>query len=131
MFRAGKQSADADGLSCRPHGDLSDDLKSQKERERIWKSPQHHLADPGLVSIDQHTIQAISDRQLIYSSTDIDTQNHGLALVQLLSTFADALLDSVSLDSTSFLRLQKNNGKTKPSDLQNLNWNMERHHRLP
>jgi hypothetical protein len=35
QYRAGKQNQDADGLSRRPHGELTDDLMSQKERERI------------------------------------------------------------------------------------------------
>lgn len=66
VYRAGRQNVDADALSRRHHGDLSDDPKSQKERECIWKIAQHHLSAPDMVSVEQHTIQAICDQQLIY-----------------------------------------------------------------
>ncbi|KAJ8367563.1 hypothetical protein AAFF_G00314520 [Aldrovandia affinis] len=45
QYRAGKQNQDADGLSRRPHGELEDDPKSQKERERIRQFALHHLLD--------------------------------------------------------------------------------------
>uniref|UniRef100_A0A3Q1EWG8 Gypsy retrotransposon integrase-like protein 1 n=1 Tax=Acanthochromis polyacanthus TaxID=80966 RepID=A0A3Q1EWG8_9TELE len=37
IYRAGKQNTDADGLSRRPHGGLTTDLMSQKEKERILR----------------------------------------------------------------------------------------------
>lgn len=46
LYRPGRQNGDADGLSRRPHGMLADDLKSQKERERIQQFTQDHLSDP-------------------------------------------------------------------------------------
>lgn len=47
QYRAGSQNQDADGLSRRPHGELLDDLASQKERERIKQFTLHHLMEPG------------------------------------------------------------------------------------
>jgi len=35
QYRAGKQNLDADGLSRRPHGELTNDPASQKEREQV------------------------------------------------------------------------------------------------
>ncbi|KAL3967235.1 hypothetical protein ACER0C_029268 [Sarotherodon galilaeus] len=94
IYRAGKQNSDADGLSRRPHGELSDDPLSQKERERIWRFAQHHLNEPDYVSIDQHTIKAVCDRHLVYSSsTDPD-----LALVLSMSVNVNSLPDSFTDD---------------------------------
>lgn len=91
MYRAGKQNADADGLSRRPHAEIPDDHLSQKERERILRFTEHHLEDPMSVSIDQHTVHAICDRQLVYGSPSKD---HVVALVQTLSTDPGSLPDS-------------------------------------
>lgn len=91
LYRAGKQAADADGLSRRPQGDLLDDFKSQKERERIWKFWDHHFPDAELIPLDQPTVQAICDRQLIYSS---NVHTPTLTLVQSLSMSTKALPDS-------------------------------------
>lgn len=91
VYRAGKLNADADGLSRRPHAGLSEDALSQKERERILKFTEQHLEDSFCVSIDQHSVQAVCDRQLVYSSPDRDQV---AALVQTLSTTADSLPDS-------------------------------------
>uniref|UniRef100_A0AAZ1XYY5 ribonuclease H n=1 Tax=Oreochromis aureus TaxID=47969 RepID=A0AAZ1XYY5_OREAU len=94
IYRAGKQNSDADGLSRRPHGELSDDPLSQKERERIWRFARHHLSEPDYVSIDQHTIKAVCDRHLVYSSsTDPD-----LALVLSMSVNVNSLPDSFTDD---------------------------------
>lgn len=59
-YRPGKQNGDADGLSCRLHGKLMDDLKSQKESERIRQFTQDHLSNPESISaVDQAVVQAI------------------------------------------------------------------------
>ncbi|CAI5677245.1 unnamed protein product [Oreochromis niloticus] len=94
LSRAGKQNSDADGLSRRPHGELSDDPLSQKERERIWRFAWQHLSEPDYVSIDQHTIKAVCDRHLVYSSsTDPD-----LVLVLSMSVNVNSLPDSFTDD---------------------------------
>ncbi|KAL3992153.1 cell division cycle protein 37 [Sarotherodon galilaeus] len=94
IYRAGKQNSDADGLSRRPHGELTDDPLAQKERERIWRFARHHLNEPDYVSIDQHTIKAVCDRHLVYSSsTDPD-----LALVLSMSVNVNSLPDSFTDD---------------------------------
>lgn len=92
LYWAGKQVADADGLFRRPHGQLSDDLKSQQEKERIWKFAEHHLSDSKFIPLDQPTIQAISDRQLILSSNA--KYPHNFSLVQSLTMSIKALPDS-------------------------------------
>lgn len=43
-YRAGKQNQDADGLSRRPHGELTNDPFSQEESMRIHDFTSHHLA---------------------------------------------------------------------------------------
>lgn len=43
-YRAGKQNQDADGLSRRPHGELTNDRESQDESLRIQEFISHHLA---------------------------------------------------------------------------------------
>lgn len=43
-YRAGKQNQDADGLSRRPHGELTNDRESQDESLRIQEFTSHHLA---------------------------------------------------------------------------------------
>lgn len=63
LYRAGKQNNDADGLSRRPHGGLSDDLTSQKERERILKFSESHLCDDEEVSAD--VVRAICECRLV------------------------------------------------------------------
>ena len=95
-YRAGTQNADADGLSRRPHTELPDDHLSQKERERIIRFTKHHLDDSSSVSIDQQTVHAFCDRQLVYGSTADDQV---VALVQALSTDPESLPDSYVDDS--------------------------------
>lgn len=92
----GKQNGDADGLSRRPHGKLADDLKSQKERERIRQFTQGHLSDPeNIDAVDQAVVQAICERQLIYSvSYDGQDSSDGVALVETLAISATAVPDS-------------------------------------
>ncbi|CAL9690547.1 unnamed protein product [Knipowitschia caucasica] len=97
VYRAGKQNADADGLSRRPHGELSDDLMSRKERERVLRFAQQHLDDPEYVSIDQQTVRAISDRHDMYCS-DNDPMH---ALILSLSVHSESVPDSF-MDDTQF-----------------------------
>lgn len=48
-YRAGKQNQDADGLSRRPHGELTNDPVSQEEYMRINDFTSHHLAPVDVV----------------------------------------------------------------------------------
>lgn len=93
VYRPGKQNSDADGLSRRPHGELSDDSKSQKERERICQFTRDHLSDPNDVdAVDQAVIQAICERHLVYSNNlDVNTC---VTLVETLTTSTKAIPDS-------------------------------------
>ncbi|XP_061921885.1 uncharacterized protein LOC133662165 [Entelurus aequoreus] len=94
---SGKQNGDADGLSRRPHGELADDHKSQKgERERILHFTQDHLSDPDNIdAVDQEVVQAICERQLIYSvNPDDPSSADNVALVECLAISADAVPDS-------------------------------------
>ncbi len=70
-------------------------ISSVKERQRIWKFARHHLSHSASVFND-HIIQAICDRQMIYGSKAIDSRdlNHNFALVQSLSISTDALPDN-------------------------------------
>ena len=97
-YRAGKQNQDADGLSRRPHGELSDDLTSQKERERIQQFTRHHLADPEIV-------HAICERHLICQRTDDDSDDidPGITLVESLAISADAIPSSFEQESSSVI----------------------------
>lgn len=93
VYRPGKQNTDADGLSRRPHGELSDDFKSQKERERICQFTHDHLSDPDNIdAVDQAVIQAICERQLVYS--DSLNIHGGATLVETLTTSTRAVPNS-------------------------------------
>ncbi|KAM3849152.1 obscurin-like [Diretmus argenteus] len=96
LYRPGKQNGDADGLSRRPHGMLTDDLKSQKERERIRQFTQDHLSDPDNIdAVDQAVVQAICERQLVYSvNPDDESDADSIALVETLAISANAVPDS-------------------------------------
>lgn len=96
LYRPGKQNGDADGLSRRPHGVLADDLKSQKERERIEQFTQDHLSDPNNINaVDQSVVKAICERQLIYSiSPDDEGDTDRVALVEALAMSPSAVPDS-------------------------------------
>ncbi|KAL3987009.1 ubiquitin carboxyl-terminal hydrolase 12/46 [Sarotherodon galilaeus] len=96
MYRSGKQNLDADALSRRPHGDLANDQMSQKERERILRFAQHHLDQSTSISIDQHTVKAICDRQLVYSMAE---KTSTTALIQSLTAHTDSLPDSFINDT--------------------------------
>lgn len=95
IYRPGKQNADADGLSRRPHGELLTDLMSQKEQERILRFAEQHLESPNVITIDQHTVQALSDWQLIYSAPNSTPE---YALVYSLSMSINSLPDSFTAD---------------------------------
>uniref|UniRef100_A0A669B1Z3 Gypsy retrotransposon integrase-like protein 1 n=1 Tax=Oreochromis niloticus TaxID=8128 RepID=A0A669B1Z3_ORENI len=96
MYRSGKQNLDADALSRRPHGELANDQMSQKERERILRFAQHHLDQSSSISIDQHTVKAICDRQLVYSMAE---ETSTTALIQSLTAHTDSLPDSFVNDT--------------------------------
>ncbi|CAI5671482.1 unnamed protein product [Oreochromis niloticus] len=98
LYRPGKQNGDADGLSRRPHGGLADDLKSQKERERIQQFTQDHLCDPDNVNaINQSVVKAICERQFTYSVSPDDEREADadcVALVEVLAMSPSAVPDS-------------------------------------
>ncbi|XP_077385347.1 uncharacterized protein LOC144023586 [Festucalex cinctus] len=94
LYRPGKQNGDADGLSRRPHGALSDDVKSQKERERIRQFTQDHLSDPKeFNAVHQSVVQAICERQLVYSVNPAEDED-GIALVESFAISTSAVSDS-------------------------------------
>uniref|UniRef100_A0A8P4K456 Gypsy retrotransposon integrase-like protein 1 n=1 Tax=Dicentrarchus labrax TaxID=13489 RepID=A0A8P4K456_DICLA len=94
QYRAGKLNTDADGLSRRPHGELSNDLKSQKEQERICQFTQTHLADLG-IGVSQDIVHAICERHLVCMATDECRGNdEAMTLVQSLAISPEALPDS-------------------------------------
>lgn len=94
QYRPGKLNSDADGLSRRPHGELSNDLKSQKEQERINQFTRTHLADlEG--GVNQDIVHAICERHLVCGiPDDCGDSDGGMALVQSLATSPEALPDS-------------------------------------
>jgi transposase InsO family protein len=98
LYRPGRQNGDADGLSRRPHGILADDLKSQKERERIQQFTQDHLSDPNNINaVDQSVVKAICERQLTYSVSPDDEREGDtdrVALVEVLAMYPSAVPDS-------------------------------------
>ncbi|KAK7933302.1 hypothetical protein WMY93_004198 [Mugilogobius chulae] len=98
VYRAGRQNADADGLSRRPHPELPDDPASSKEHERVLKFVQCHLDQPVDTDIDYPIVQAICDRQLVCGSPSIDPVH---ALVLSLSANPECLPDSFT-DDTQF-----------------------------
>ncbi|KAL1255505.1 hypothetical protein QQF64_013566 [Cirrhinus molitorella] len=65
IYRSGKQNQDADGLSRRPHGELVNDMVSQKEQERIQKFASKHLGEGKGVKIDCAVVQAVCDKHLV------------------------------------------------------------------
>ena len=94
QYRPGKLNSDADGLSRRPHGELSNDLKSQKEQERISQFTQTHLADLGSV-VSQDIVHAICERHLVCGVPDeCGDRDGGMTLVQSLAISPKALPDS-------------------------------------
>ncbi|CAI5682211.1 unnamed protein product [Oreochromis niloticus] len=95
QYRPGKQNGDADALSRRPHGNLRDDLPSQKEWDRIRRFTQHHLSDPGDIEVvNPEVVQAICERQLIYCADNAMDCDGSISLVESLAISADAVPDS-------------------------------------
>ncbi|CAJ1057667.1 unnamed protein product [Xyrichtys novacula] len=94
QYRPGKLNSDADGLSRRPHGEPSNDLKSQKEQERINQFTRTHLADlEG--SVSHNVVRAICERHLVCGTpNDCEDSDGGMALVQSLATSPEVLPDS-------------------------------------
>lgn len=77
---------------------LADDLKSQKERERIQQFSQDHLSHPtNIDAVDQSVVKAICERQLTYSVSPDDEKKGGpdrVALVEVLAMSPSAVPDS-------------------------------------
>lgn len=95
QYRPGKQNGDADALSRRPHGNLRDDLPSQKEWDRIRRFTQHHLSDPGDIEmVNPEVVQAICERQLVYCADNAMDCDGSISLVESLAISADAVPDS-------------------------------------
>ena len=93
QYRAGKLNSDADGLSRRPHGELTNDLMSQKEQERISQFTQTHLTDPE-AGLSPAVVHAICEKHMVCNPTDEDSDsNEALTLVQSLAISPDALPD--------------------------------------
>uniref|UniRef100_A0AAR2JKB7 Gypsy retrotransposon integrase-like protein 1 n=1 Tax=Pygocentrus nattereri TaxID=42514 RepID=A0AAR2JKB7_PYGNA len=90
-YRAGKQNSDADGLSRRSHGGLTEDVMSQKERERICQFTHTHLDDSS-VSISKDAVYALCEKHLVNNVTS--EENSAVALVQSLAVSSDAIPDS-------------------------------------
>lgn len=63
-YRAGNQNQDADGLSRRPHGELTNDSASQEESARIHEFTSHHLTP-----VD--AVQATCQYHIIQNETDL------------------------------------------------------------
>ena len=94
QYRPGKSNLDADGLSRRPHGALTNDLVSQKEQERINQFTLHHLpenAESILVPTD--VVQAISDKHLVRLAED-----ECIPLIESLAVSAEAVPASYECD---------------------------------
>lgn len=95
QYRPGKQNGDAYALSRRPHGSLHDDLPSQKEWDRIHHFTQHNLSDLGNIEvINPEVLQAICERQLIFSADDEMDGGGSISLVESLAISANAVPDS-------------------------------------
>ena len=93
QYRAGKQNQDADGLSRRPHGELTDDLMSQKERERIKQFTLHHLTDVKHTEVVlPKAASAICERHHVHNpNADPRFSLPSVTLVESLALHSDAL----------------------------------------
>lgn len=88
QYRPGKSNLDADGLSRRPHGMLTNDGISQKEQERIRQFTLHHLPEEGnSVFLPTDVVQAISDKHLVRTVEDGDY----IPLIESLSVSSEAI----------------------------------------
>ena len=90
QYRAGKQNLDADGLSRRPHDPYLDEGQSEKERDRISRFTQQHLADSSIEDVSSDVVNAICQSSLVRTVGD----PHALTLVESLAISADAIPDS-------------------------------------
>lgn len=105
IYRAGRQNADADGLSRRPHSKFPEDPMSIKERERVAKFMHCHLDNPPH-TIGEDVVHAICDRHLVQSSPV-----PGLANALLLSMSAnpgsvpDSFTDDIQFTSLALPQL--------------------------
>lgn len=65
-YRAGKSNQDADGLSRRPHDDLTDDDAFLEETERMKQFASHHLSSsPEHLDLPPDAVAALCSRHLV------------------------------------------------------------------
>lgn len=89
-YRAGKQNQDADGLSRRPHGELTNDSASREESQRIHEFTSHHLADVDVV-------QATCQYHTVISQNESDTSP---CYTESLAVHPDAIPSELSDDGS-------------------------------
>lgn len=71
QYRAGKQNIDADSLSRRPQGELSEDQLSTKEIETIEKFVQYHTAEANVPGVnDTDVVEAICEKHFVQQNND-------------------------------------------------------------
>ncbi len=95
IYRSGKQNQDADGLSRGPHGEIVNDMLSQKEQECIQKFSAKHLDAGKFVIIDCAVVQAVCDKYLIQQECRTP-----VALVESLSTDQESIPGCFALEIT-------------------------------
>uniref|UniRef100_A0A3B1JYN6 Gypsy retrotransposon integrase-like protein 1 n=1 Tax=Astyanax mexicanus TaxID=7994 RepID=A0A3B1JYN6_ASTMX len=76
-YRAGKQNGDADGLSRRPHGELTNDAVSRKEQERIQQFANTHLEGSD-VCVSQDVVKAICEKHFVRHTLDECQQDNDM-----------------------------------------------------
>lgn len=94
-YRAGKLNLDADGLSRCPH-EVTADLVSRKEQERIDKFLTLHLENPEITSLSWDEIEAICDKHMICSVPEnvMESASNRAVLVQSLAMSSSAVPSS-------------------------------------
>lgn len=94
-YRAGKLNLDADGLSRRPH-EVTADVVSRKEQERIDKFLTLHLENPGTTSLSQDEVEAICDKHMICSMPEdvMEGESDQAVLVYSLAMSSSAVPSS-------------------------------------
>lgn len=94
-YRAGKLNLDADGLSRCPH-EVTADLVSRKEQERIDKFLTLHLENPETTSLSRDEIEAICDKHMICSVPEhvMESASNQAVLVQSLAMSSSAVPSS-------------------------------------
>ena len=90
QYRAGNQNLDADGLSRRPHELYLDEGQSEKEKDRISRFAQQHLADGSLEDVSSDVVTAICQSSMVRTLND----PYDLTLVESLTVSADAIPES-------------------------------------